>query len=113
MPGADFDDRIAILVFVRRQERDLEIALEIGDAFLQIGNFILGHGGDLDVVRCRQLAVVVELLARRLQLGPAREQLLHAGMLPHDVAGAFPVLEQRGIGDLAFELLETLPLAFD
>ena len=85
-------------------KRDLEIALQIGDAFLQVGNLILGHRGDLDVVRRGQFPIVVQLLARRFELVPEREQLLHAGMFPHDVAGAFPVLEKRRIGDLAFEL---------
>ena len=37
--GADFDDRVAILVLVRRQQRDLEIALELGDAFLELREF--------------------------------------------------------------------------
>jgi len=32
-------------------------------------------------------------------------------MFPHDFAGALPVLEERGIRDLAFELLEALLLA--
>ena len=52
----------------------------------------------------REFAIVVQLLARGLQFGPAREQLLHAGMFPHDFAGAFAVIEKGRIGDLALEL---------
>ena len=80
---------------------------------MQIGNFILGHRGDFDIVRRRQFAILVELFARSFQFLPEREQLLHAGMFPHDFAGAFPILEERGISDLALELGEALAFAFD
>jgi hypothetical protein len=111
--GADFHNGVAAFVFVRRQKRDLEIALELSDAFLQIGDLIFRHRGDLDVVRRRQLSVLVELLAGSLQGLPMREQLLHAGMFPHDLAGPFPVLKKSRVRDLAFELGETLAFAFD
>jgi hypothetical protein len=34
-------------------------------------------------------------------------------MFPHDFAGAFPVFEKGGIGDLALELGKAFPFAFD
>src|SRR2546423_657878 len=84
------------------------VALEVHDALLQIGNFILGHRCDLDVVRLGQLPVLVELFARCFQFVPFREQRLHVRVLAHDLARAFPVLEKRGVSDLAFELGEAL-----
>ena len=111
--GADFDNGIAVFVFVGWEQSDLKIALQVCEAFFQIGNFLARHLRHLSVLGRGQLAIIFQLPARALELVPERQHLLHAGMLAHDLARAFPIFKERRIGDLALEFGEALPLPFD
>jgi hypothetical protein len=44
---------------IRRNQRDLNIAFKIRDAFFQLRNFVVSHRGDLDIARRRQFAIIV------------------------------------------------------
>ena len=61
--GADFHDGVAVFVFVRRQERELHVALQIGDAFLERRDFFLRHLREVVVVGSGEFAIVRELAA--------------------------------------------------
>ena len=80
---------------------------------MQVGNFIVSHRGHLDVARSGELSIVIQLLARGLELAPLCEQLLDAGVLAHELARSLAVGKKRRIGDLAFELFEAFAFAFD
>ena len=104
--GANLDNGIAFLRFIGRQQVDQDGAFEVGHAFLERRNFLLRHQGQVGVGRGGEFAVVLELPPGGLEFAPAGEKLLDPGVLAHDLAGAFPVLEKSGIGDLAFEFVE-------
>ena len=95
-------------------KRNLDLALEIGDALFESGNFFLRHLREIGIVGSGEFAIVVQLLARGLAVRPiSRAAAFIAGMFAHDFAGAFAVLEKARIGDLAFELLEAFAFALD
>ena len=108
--GPNFDDRVAIFIFIRGQQSNLQFSLELGHALFQVRDFIIGHGCDLHVPRTGQLAIVVELFARSFQFIPLRQHTFGTGMLAHDFLSTLAIIEQLRIGDLALEFLE--PFAF-
>src|SRR5205085_11840713 len=63
-----------------------------------------------DIAGTRKLTIVIELFARVFQFVPCRKRSFCVRMLAHDLLGAFAIIKQVRIGDLAFELLE--PFAF-
>ena len=111
--GADFHDRIALFIFIRWKQGDLNFSLKIGDSFFQIRNFVVSHRRDLDITRRRELAIVVQLLARRFEFVPLRQQFLDVRVLAHDFARALAIGKKRRISDLAFELFEAFAFQFN
>ena len=47
--GSDFDDRVAVFIFIRRQQRDLNFAFEIGHPLFEVRNFVVGDRRNLNV----------------------------------------------------------------
>ena len=111
--GANFHDRVAIVGFIGRQKRDLDLEFQIGDAFFERRDFFLRHLREIGVRGGGEFAIVFQLPARGYELLPFREQLLDRGMLAHGIARLLPVVEKVRIGDLAFQLLEAFPFARD
>ena len=104
--GTDFHDGIAVFIFVPWQQGDLNIAFKTGHSLFEVRNLIVSHGRHLDIGRQRKFAIVVQLLARRFEFVPFREQLFDARVLAHDLACALAVGKKRRIGNIAFELIE-------
>ena len=111
--GADFHDGVAVLVFIRRQERDLDLFLRAGDALLQRRDFRRGHLGQLGIGAPGQLLVFAQLHLRLAIAFPQVEQFLGAGVLPHHVAGLFRVGVEIRRGNGRFEFAEAVGLFFD
>src|SRR6266516_6588378 len=63
-------------------------------------------GGDLDIARHRQLAVVVQLLACAFELIPPRQQLLDIRVLAHDLARTLAIGKKRWVGNIALQSFE-------
>ena len=111
--GANLDDRVAIFVFIRGQQRNLDFALQVVDSLFQVGDFVIGHRGDLDIARSGQLAIIIELFPRRFELVPFGHQLFDAGVFSHQFARPFPIGKKRRISHIAFELPEALTFLFN
>ena len=47
--GSDFHDRIAVFIFVRRQQRNLNFAFEIGHSFFEVRNLVISDRGDFNI----------------------------------------------------------------
>jgi len=73
----------------------------------------LSHLGKLAVVGRRQLAIIFELSPGCFELLPFCEQVLDRGVLAHGFARALSIVEKARIGNIAFQLLETLPFTRD
>ena len=63
--GANFNDRVAVLVFIRWKQGDLHFSLKFSDAFFELGNFFLRHLGKIAVGGIGKIAIVRQLGARR------------------------------------------------
>ncbi len=47
--GSDFNDRVAVCIFVRRRQRDLNFAFNIGHQLFEVWNLVVGDRRDLNV----------------------------------------------------------------
>ena len=108
--GADFHDGVAILVLIRRQERDLDLLLRAADALLQRRDFRRGHLGQFGVGIPGQFLVFAQFHLRLAIALPEVEQLLGAGVLAHHVARLFRVGIEIGRGNGGFQFAEAVGL---
>ena len=111
--GADFHDGITVLVGFRREERDLNGALESRHLGLQAGDFLFRERRHFLVLACSQFPVFDNLAGGFFKAAPNFEQLSGGSMLAENLPRALGIVEEVGRGDLALQLLETSPLALD
>ena len=70
--GSDFDDRVTVFVFIRRQQSNLEVAFQISDALLELRDFFARHLRELGVARSDEFPVLGQLPPRGVQFRSER-----------------------------------------
>ena len=107
-PGADFDERVAVLVGIGGEQGVLELGGKGGDFRFESGDFLGGHGGELRVVGFGEFLIVSEMALGGLEFFPEREGLLELAVLAKNFRGALGIREKFGIADGFLQLRESV-----
>src|SRR5258707_11162697 len=101
---ANFDDGVAVVERIVRQQGGLELRLEVGDGRFEPRDFVRRFGHHVWVVNGNELAGFGELVLGLLELGRQLDDRLEATVLSAQVGDFSGVAEGVRVGEQPFDL---------